>query len=93
MKISALSTEYLTVPFTADVTAASIDGVELALLPNDDPPIEADWVTATIVGETARVLVGPLEIPLTKGSWRVWVRITDTPEIPVEMAGIITVTD
>lgn len=93
MKISALSTEYLTVPFTADVSAASIDGAEIALIADDDPPIEADWHDATIVGETARVLVGPDEIALTVGTWRVWVRITDTPEIPVEMAGIITVTD
>lgn len=40
----------------------------------------------------ARVLVGPAGVVLIEGEWAVWCRITATPEVVVEVAGILTVT-
>lgn len=88
------SLEYLKVPVTAPV-GVTIDTqvVEIAVMAPASQPEEADWRNAEWSdGNVARILIGPGEKVLTPGSYMVWVRITDTPEIPVLTAGTITVT-
>lgn len=84
------SKEYLRIPVTppAGVTIAA-QVVEVAVLPVGQAPIETDWQTASWSGNTALLLIGP---GLTPGQNRVWLRVTDSPEIPVLLAGTITVT-
>ena len=42
----------------------------------------------------AGILVGPANsgVTLTAGSWSVWVKITDSPEVPVEQPVILIIT-
>ncbi|WP_438354110.1 hypothetical protein [Microbacterium sp. CJ88] len=59
-----------------DVTAS----VELALLPDRVRPLEADWKTpVTLHGKLGVMLTG-----LTRGTYRIWYRVTDNPEIVVD---------
>ncbi len=62
-----------------------------------DPVIESDWTSGgwdTVDDEFfARILVGPDgDIELGVGDYDIYVRITDTPEIPVIRAGVLHVT-
>jgi hypothetical protein len=87
------SVEYVKVPVTAPAGVTISDQeVEIAIVETAAQPIEADWRTATWSANTARVLVGPGSQQLTPGVYKVWVRVTDNPEIPVLSAGVITVT-
>lgn len=87
------SVEYLKVPITApaDVTLGT-QTVEMAVLSPETRPIEDDWNTAEWADSTtARLLLGPGALPLAAGTYKVWLRLTDTPEVPVLTAGTITV--
>lgn len=97
VQIPAVSTEYVHVPVTASVLLDT-QAVELAFLTTTQPPDDATtWVSATWQGDpdknrTCRVLVGPATpTPLAPGTITVWVRVHDTPEIPVRQAGQIKV--
>lgn len=90
-RISVLSTEYVSVPFTANVDPESLSGVELAFVEGTAGDPE-DWLDATVEDGAAKILVGPEgDIELTVGLWSVWTRITDVPEVPVEKSGILRV--
>lgn len=87
-RISSLSTEYVAVPFTASVDPDSLEGVELGFVAgtSDDEPEQ--WHTAIIEDGAAKLLVGPdQDVTFTAGTWSVWTKITDNPEIPVEKSG------
>lgn len=43
----------------------------------------ATWHAAEVIGDNARVLVGPSRIELPRARILVLVRVTDSPEIPV----------
>lgn len=90
--IDRASVEYLKVPVTTppDVTITN-QTVELAVLPDTARPVEEDWNTGEWVDNVARILIGPGALPLEAGTYKVWVRVTDMPEIPVLTAGTITV--
>lgn len=102
MKLSSLSTEYVRVPVTVTDTAGTPidptgDPVQMAFTATRAEPDTGDWVTATweTSGSShyARVLVGPGGTKtLTDGNWRIWVKVTDAPEVPVINAGALIIT-
>lgn len=104
-QISSLSLQYVKVPIIAFAAGVEYDptgdDVVMAFMTDGDQPTSGDWKTATWetasgAGETviylARALVGPAGvITLTAGEYRVWVKITDSPEIPVLVSDILIV--
>jgi hypothetical protein len=83
------SVEYLYADVTADRELDS-QPVEMAV---DTNPASADWAEATWVGDpgltrSCRIL---LDGTLAAGKYSVYVRITDTPEVPVVKAGVLRV--
>ena len=98
-EISSESLEYVKVWVDAKRSGVSFDptgdNVEMAFTTGPDVE-EADWNESSweTIGRKyyARCLVGPGgAIELEDGSYEVWVRITDDPEIPVLKAGAIKV--
>lgn len=87
------SKEYIKVPVTAP---AGIDlgaqAVSIAVVDVAARPLSSDYKTATWDGTSAKTLVGPGVLPLAPGNYKVWVKVTDNPEVPVLAAGTITVT-
>jgi hypothetical protein len=77
------------------------DPVEFAFTAEGGPTDETTWYDGSweIKDSTsahpkyfAKCLVGPSgEVELSTGSYEIWVKITDNPEIPIEYAGIIEV--
>lgn len=92
LRISSQSTEYILVAVTASVVVTG-DPVALAFTAPGTDPASGDWLTGNWVNGKARVLVGPAggAKTLTAGSWDLWVRVTDNPEIPVRRVDQITV--
>jgi hypothetical protein len=99
MQQSVLTTEYLYSTITAEsdptgdvVQWAFTDGRQWPT--SDTPWIDAEWEPGS-TGNVARtrLLVGPENsghvVPL--GFYSAWVRITDTPEVPVKFAGYLTI--
>jgi len=98
---SALSLKYVRCPVTATVNGQPLnptgDVVQLAFMAPGALPASGDWKTAT--WETADsthwaiILVGPGgTVPtLTPGAWTVWVKVTDSPEIPAEPVDTLTI--
>jgi hypothetical protein len=95
--ISSLATLYVDVPVVAPagVTITS-DVVQVAFLRSGKPGVgdwlAAAWATNTSGQTVARILVGPGGLVLASGDWYEWVKVTDTPEVPVFLAGKVTVT-
>lgn len=93
----SISTEYARVRITGDVTL-STQTVELAFMGSrTTEPSGGDWHTATWLGDAgttrdAGVLVGPAGLVLAEGSFYVWFRVTDTPEVPARYAGTLVIT-
>lgn len=98
---SSLSTEYVLTRVVAIVDGAVVDptadNVEMAFTqPGVDPDV-GDWNAAEWETDPsgpkyfARLLVGPGAggLDLGKGTFAVWVRATDNPEIPVRRAGVL----
>jgi hypothetical protein len=99
VNILASSTEFVRVPVTATVAGLSYDPtadtVQMAFTTTGDPGPD-DWHSATweTVGSVshARCLIGPTGgIALPAGTYTVYVRVTDNPEIPVKQAGYLTI--
>lgn len=93
MRISSLSTEYVTIDVTATRAGVTLDlsadPVAWAFVDPGLPPVT--WVTGDWAAGKARVLVGPAAAVLPKGTRDVWLRITDSPEIPIRKVGQILV--
>lgn len=101
MDLSAASTQDVFVPVTANINGVAYDPtadpVSLAFLPNGITPTSGDWHSA--VWQTnggvnyAVCLVGPANggVVLATGTWTVWAKVTDDPEVPVLMAGYLNV--
>lgn len=62
------------------------EGVEFALTTGQDRP--ATWTEPYVVGAKSGVRVHDL----APGMWRVWARVTDSPEVPVIDCGEFFVT-
>lgn len=91
LTIPSVSREFLHVPVTGGSPSTP---VELAVIPaGQEEPGPSDWRSALWDGATARLLIGPggtLELP--DGTYRVWVRVTASPEIPVIRSGLLEIT-
>ena len=105
VKISSLSKEYVKVQIEAekdgDQYNPTSDTVEFAFkdFTGDADPESGDWAGGaweTDFGPPdvyyAKAMVGPgSSNVLAVGKYFVWVRITDSPEIPVRRVGVLTV--
>ena len=95
--ISSLTKQYVIVPISEVLTSGSptADSVQMAFpLPGTEPAtwISGDWTTVSGV-YYARALVGVgTSMALTRGYYDVYVKITDSPEIPVLRSGLLEVT-
>jgi hypothetical protein len=99
--IASASLEYIRIPVS--VTIAGIpynptaDSVQMAFTSTMREPVFGDWnqgswETTGAGSFYALCLIGPGgSVVLTAGTWFVWVKIADTPEIPVKAAGSITI--
>lgn len=105
--ISHLSLQYVGIPVTATTTSGAAynptsDTVQMAFMPQATQfPSSGDWKTATWGTDTSNLLfpyaayclVGPGgTITLGLGSYYMYLKVTDSPEIPVLVAGILQVT-
>ncbi|MFJ6215015.1 hypothetical protein ACIQGZ_17015 [Streptomyces sp. NPDC092296] len=102
--IPVSSREYVLVTVTAMVDGAPYDPtadlVEFAFAPVGavDPDVwrPASWDAGPVPGTstfTARCLVGPgAPTELPRGRYTVWLRVTDSPEVPVRNAGLLAIT-
>lgn len=90
--ISDLSTVYIKSRIIATVNGVTYnptaDLVEVAFKAPGVDPTGPDWHAATweTAGTSyyARLLVGPVGgLVLAVGTYRMWIRITDSPEVPV----------
>lgn len=96
--IPSVSTEYLHGPVTASVTLDT-QPVQVAFVtPSSATPsdatswVDAEWEGTAGTTRTWRVLIGPgTSSPLPAGAYGVWVRITDTPEVPVRKHDTLTI--
>jgi hypothetical protein len=72
------------------------DVVQMAFLPGVNSPDantvwrSARWDTNATI-PTALCRIGPGYVQLAQGIYKVWVKITDSPNAPVKSAGIIKV--
>ncbi len=99
--LSALDTRHIQVPVAAFVGGTWInptaDVTQMAFLPIGSTPGTSDWHTGswdtTPSGAyVAQVLVGPTGgVALTRGTYAVWVKVVDNPEIPVAQTGTLTI--
>jgi hypothetical protein len=92
------SREYLGVNVTADVELDA-QPVFIAVHPYSmaEPTFyTAEWVADAATTREARILIGPAGAPsvveLTRGTYRVLVKVTDNPEAPVVEAYQLNVT-
>ena len=103
--ISHLSTQYVIIPVNATVAGQThsplADVVQFAFLANPSAsPQVSDWVAGSwdtsnnsLFPYLAQCLVGPLgTITLGQGTYIIWLKITDNPEVPVFQAGTLIVT-
>ena len=103
-QISTASLEYVRVQVSATASGAAVDPtgdtVNMAFLADADAPVSGDWKTASWETDTstepdtywARCLIGTGgAVALTAGDYHVWVKVTDSPEVPVLRAGQLRV--
>jgi hypothetical protein len=102
--LSSLSTDYITVTVKATGNTGQPlnptgDAVAFAFKAENVNPGSGDWNTGSWdtylpVGSAyiAKILVGPAaSVNPGVGTWVVWVKITDNPEIPVRQAMLLTI--
>lgn len=96
----ANSLEYVRVPMASERAGAPYnptgDTVVMAFIAGPAAPTSGDWKTASWDTDAstypptyiAQCLVGPGgTVTLAAGTWTVWVKVTDSPEVPVKRAG------
>ncbi len=81
------TTEYLDVTVTCDVELGS---QAVAISFDRDTWLNAAWIGSAGTTRTCRVLVADANLPAGRDA-NVFVRVTDTPEIPVILAGPIKI--
>jgi hypothetical protein len=92
------------VKVAAKLNGASVnptaDTVTMAFMSGSATPTSGDWKTASWDTDPttspptyrARCLVGPAgTVTLTPGLWNVWVKVVDSPEVPVLHGGPLKV--
>lgn len=105
LTISHLSTEYVLIPIQVTKSGTPYnptgDAVQFAFMPNAvQQPVNADWVNGSwetvatnfLYPYNAKCLIGPSgSTALTTGSYVIYLKVTDNPEIPVLTAGQLNV--
>jgi hypothetical protein len=81
-------------PLTMSLDGVPIGTFEVQLTLSDERPDVSAWVSPVFVDGAWRVLVGAgTDFLLEAGSkYTVWLRTTDSPEVPVYRAGIVRAT-
>lgn len=103
LKMSSVSLEYVRAKVEATENGVQVDptggAAEFAFMSDNSEPSGGDWETGSWetdpAGPTyyARILVGPSgDVTLADGKYKVWLRISDNPEIPVRRVGVLTIT-
>lgn len=96
----ATSLQYVPVIVTAVGANPTTDPVAIAFTTPGTDPQSGDWKTAswntTVTLGTnqyeAQCLVGPGgTVTLATGSYQIWVKVTDNPEVPQLPAGMLTI--
>jgi hypothetical protein len=96
--LSSLSKEYVRVPVSAKEAGVTVnptsDEVAFAFVQSGEPSTwyAGQWETD---GTTyyARIAVGPGgSVTLVDGTYDTWVKVTDSPEIPVRKVGQVRIT-
>lgn len=101
--LSALSTEPIRVSVSATVAGVPInptsDTVQFAFTSGGSPSSGdwrgGSWETLTSAGSVVYLAVcqvGPGGAVLTVGTWYVWVKVVDNPDIPVRQVGLLQIT-
>lgn len=98
VEIPALSKQYFCVP-VAELNGADISGdtVQFAFLTSTTAPAGGDWLDGDFEDlgggvYYARCMVGPsATAELSAGTYYVWVKVTDAPEVPVFDLGPVLV--
>ena len=104
--MSQLSTQFVFIPVQATKSGVAYnptgDVVQMAFMPQaTQSPQVSDWVSASwdtnqtsvIYPYSAKCLVGPAgTIVLGLGSYYMYLKIADSPEIPVLLGGILQIT-
>lgn len=101
--ISSFSTEYLQVPIQAVVNGApynpTSDSVFMAFVPSGSTNYPVTWFqgswSTTVQGTfLAQCLLGPGAggVTLPAGMYTVWVKINDSPEVPIKPVGTVQIT-
>lgn len=88
--------EYLSIPLTPSPDVAEEDWVTfdqqaVAISFDAETWLAATWVGAAGTSRTCQVLMGDSNALPSRGSWPVYVRVTDTPEIPIVRAGSLEI--
>lgn len=105
MGMSHLATEYVLIPVVATKSGLPYnpvaDAVQFAFMPTPTQvPQVSDWVTGSwdtnttnvLYPYSAKCLVGPAgTVALGIGSYIIYIKITDSPEIPVLVGGQLQV--
>lgn len=103
---SALTLEYVPASVTVTVGGNPLnptgDTVQFAFMPDGVNPGIGDWKTGSWDGMQprptgnaylAQCLVGPGgTVALTPGVYTMWIKIVDSPEVPVIPCGLLTIT-
>jgi len=101
--LSSLSTEYIRAEVSATEAGEPVDptggAVEFAFKDTDVEPAGGDWKTGEWETDPAvspvyyaRILIGPSGETLADGKYNVWLKIANSPEIPVRKIGVLTIT-
>jgi hypothetical protein len=99
--ISALSTEYIQVNIQAIVAGEpynpTADAVSFAFTYGTSAPVTfytGSWTTTAQGMYLAQCLIGPQNggVVLAQGSYTVWIKISDDPEVPIRPVGTLTIT-
>jgi hypothetical protein len=105
ISLSVLSTEFVQVPVSATVNGSSgynptADLVQMAFVATGNPAVSdwktGSWQTVTSSGGPvflAQCLVGPSgAAELAAGTYNIWLKVTDNPEVPVRQVGLLQIT-
>ena len=83
--------ELVSVVVTVDGTPVT-ENVQVAVTPAYDGTRPADWVDATVLGDSIGYMLGALTATAYPATFRVWAKVTDTPEVPVVDCGTFKLT-
>lgn len=101
VNLSALSTEYVQVPVSIIASGTPVDPtadvVQFAFMKSGRPDVD-DWVDGSWDsapgGYLAQCLVGPDAgaVTLAPGTYQIWLKVFDAPEVPVRVVGLLAIT-